>query len=449
MEDTIVAIATSAGIGAINIIRLSGSNTFSIVSKVCDKDVDSFVSNSINYCHIIFNNEVIDEVLISVFRGPKSYTKEDIIEINTHGGYAATNKVLAVLLENGARMAQPGEFIKRAFLNGRIDLTQAEAVGDIINANTENARKVGVAGLTGKISKLVNDLKSDIIKINSNIQVNIDYPEYEDEVQVTNTMLKEKISCMKKQLFEIINNSKNVLITKNGINVAIIGSPNVGKSSLLNNLIGENKAIVTDIAGTTRDIVEGKIIVEGIEINLIDTAGIRDTDDKVEKIGVSKSYEVLSKANLVLMVIDINTKISAFEKNILEKIDREKSIIVLNKSDLKNNCDYDFSLYNTVETTAISQNGTHKLVEKIKDMFKFDKLKVNDYSYVSNARQEAIINQAYNMILDIEKSVNNNVPVDLIEIDLQVLWEKLSEITGEVYQIELLDNIFKNFCLGK
>ena len=319
MEDTIVAISTSVGEGAISIIRLSGHDALNIASKVFTKDLTKVDSHTIHYGFITSNNEKIDEVLVSVMKAPKTFTREDIVEINCHGGIATTNKVLEVLLENGARLAEPGEFTKRAFLNGRIDLLEAEATMDLISSKAESARKISINTLTGETSNLIKNLRSELVKIISNIEVNIDYPEYEDIEVLTNESILPDIKKFKEKLEEIIKKSEDSKVIKEGIRVGIIGRPNVGKSSLLNSLLEEEKAIVTDVPGTTRDIVEGSLIVSGIPLNIIDTAGIRKTEDTVEKIGVEKSLKIIDTSDLLIYILNNNEEITEEEKEILKR----------------------------------------------------------------------------------------------------------------------------------
>ena len=308
MEDTICAISTALGVGAISIVRVSGDNSIELVNKLFKgKDLTSVDSHTINYGFIIDNEEVIDEVLVSIMKAPRTYTKEDLVEINCHGGIATTNKILELLLINGCRLAEPGEFTKRAFLNGRIDLIEAESIGDLINSETEKSRNLSLNGVTGNITSMINDIRKKIVEINANIEVNIDYPEYEDAIVLTNELIKPKVIEIKKDLNKLLEESKNGKIIKNGIDVAIVGKPNVGKSSLLNALLNEEKAIVTNIAGTTRDIVEGRFLLDGIMLNLIDTAGIRETNDVVEKIGVNKSLEMTNSAELIILVLNNNS----------------------------------------------------------------------------------------------------------------------------------------------
>lgn len=451
MDDTIAAIATTVGISALNIIKVSGTNAINIVNKVFKgKDLNKVNSHTITYGFIIDKNEEVDEVLVSVFKSPKSYTKEDVVEINCHGGIITTNKILELLLNNGARLAEPGEFLKRAFLNGRIDLVEAESVSDLINAQTENARKMSIKGIKGEISSLVKELREQILSLIANIEVNIDYPEYEDAEIVTTKLLKEKTVLIKEKLKKILKQSENGLIIKNGIKTVIAGKPNVGKSSILNKLIKEDKAIVTDIAGTTRDVVEGKIYINGIELNLIDTAGIRESKDIVEKIGVEKSKKAIEEADLLLIVLDQSKKLTEEDQEILKNAHKKKSIIILNKTDLESKIDKkSLKGFNIVETSTVEEKGLEELINKITEMFNLNEIEFGDYTYLSNSRQIAIIKECLNIISLIEISLEKEDPVDLIEINIRALWDKLGEITGETYKEELLDEIFSKFCLGK
>ena len=334
MEDTICAISTSLGVGAISIIRVSGKDAIKKVNSIFSGDLINSKSHSINYGHIVYKNEIIDEVLVMLMKSPKTYTKEDIVEINSHGGYTTTNKILEILLEIGCRLAEPGEFTKRAFLNGRINLLQSEAVNELINAKTESKRKLCLNQIGGNLTKIIEDIREDIIKLLANIEVNIDYPEYEDNEEVTSSLLKNNLSLLAEKIVRLENNSKYGKIVSNGINIAIVGKPNVGKSSILNHLIDEEKAIVTDIAGTTRDIIEANLTLNGIELKLIDTAGIRETDDVVEKIGVTKSKEQIDRADLVILVLDGSKPLSIEDNELLSKINEANTIILINKNDL-------------------------------------------------------------------------------------------------------------------
>ena len=451
MNDTICAISTSLGVSAISIIRVSGKDAIEIANKIFKgKDLTKVLSHTINYGHIIDKEEIIDEVLVSVMKAPKTFTKEDVVEINVHGGIATTNKVLELLLNNGCRLAEPGEFTKRAFLNGRIDLMEAEAVMDIINGKTEEARKLAIANLSGKGSKLISDLRDDLIDIISNIEVNIDYPEYNDIYEVTVNDLKYKIGKFRESLEKIVREYNDTRIIKDGINTVIVGRPNVGKSSILNKLLDDDKAIVTDIPGTTRDIVEGSISFNGFMLNIIDTAGIRETSDVVEKIGVEKSLEKINEADLVLVVLNNNEELTEMDKDILEKTKDKTSIIVINKKDLDKKIDESY-LKNReiVYTDTINTFGIKDLKDKINDLFNLEKLKQSDYNFITNTRQISKIKECLSKLDDIDKGMDNELPLDILEIDLRGIWDTLGEIIGESYQEELLDELFSKFCVGK
>lgn len=449
-NDTIAAIATSMGRSAVNIIKISGPESISIVSKIFTKDLSKLEPNTINYGFIKEGNELIDEVLVSLFTSPNSQTGEDIVEINTHGGISVTNKVLELVLSNGARLAEPGEFLKRAFLNGKKDLIEAEAISDLINAKTEEARKMSLKGLSGELSKKIKTLRNKILNIIANIEVNIDYPEYEDAIIYTNELLKTNINEIQSDLEKLVKESEKGTLLNNGINVGIVGKPNVGKSSLLNLLINEDKAIVTDIEGTTRDIVEGNITINGVTLNLIDTAGIRETNNVVEKLGVEKSKDIINKSDLIIALFDISRPFTLEDEAILSSIKAKKSIIILNKTDLPTKIDLNkFTSYNVIKTSVKEDIGKDELLNMIKELFSLNEIEAGDFTYLSNARQISLIKEALKLCLEIKYQNEQNTPVDLIQIDLQNLWEKLGEITGDAYKDELLDEIFSKFCLGK
>lgn len=449
-NDTIAAIATSMGRSAVNIIKISGPESISIVSKIFTKDLSKLEPNTINYGFIKEGNELIDEVLVSLFTFPNSQTGEDIVEINTHGGISVTNKVLELVLSNGARLAEPGEFLKRAFLNGKKDLIEAEAISDLINAKTEEARKMSLKGLSGELSKKIKTLRNKILNIIANIEVNIDYPEYEDAIIYTNELLKTNINEIQSDLEKLVKESEKGTLLNNGINVGIVGKPNVGKSSLLNLLINEDKAIVTDIEGTTRDIVEGNITINGVTLNLIDTAGIRETNNVVEKLGVEKSKDIINKSDLIIALFDISRPFTLEDEAILSSIKAKKSIIILNKTDLPTKIDLNkFTSYNVIKTSVKEDIGKDKLLNMIKELFSLNEIETGDFTYLSNARQISLIKEALKLCLEIKYQNEQNTPVDLIQIDLQNLWEKLGEIIGDAYKDELLDEIFSKFCLGK
>ena len=450
MNDTICAISTALGVGAISIIRVSGDEAIDIVNKIFDKDLTKKESHTINYGHIVYNGEIIDEVMVSIMKSPKTFTKEDIVEINSHGGVAVTNKVLEILLLEGARLAEPGEFTKRAFLNGRIDLVEAESIMDLIESKTETSRKLAISGMEGKVSKLVKNIIDNLVKVNANIEVNIDYPEYEDIEIVTKEKIEEMSKYINKELTKLLNESENGKLIKDGINTLILGRPNVGKSSILNKLIEEDKAIVTSVAGTTRDIVEGQIRVNGILLNIIDTAGVRETEDIVEKIGVEKSLSLINDADLIILVFNNNEKLNDEDKKLLEYTKEKKRIIVINKIDLENNLDIS-NLKNEriVKISALKDSGIESLKNEINDMFNLEEINLGDFTYLSNSRQISLVKKAVEISKNLEDALNNDVPIDLLEIDIKEICEILGEIIGESYDDKLIDTLFSNFCLGK
>lgn len=450
MNDTIVAISTTMGVGAISIVRLSGKEAISIVNKCFKgKDLEQVATHTINYGHIYDENDLIDEVLVSVMKGPRSFTAEDIVEINCHGGIITTNRILETMLNNGARLAEPGEFTKRAFLNGRIDLVKSEAVMDLIESKSDEARKIALQQISGKTSSLITNFRDTLKQLLSSIEVNIDYPEYYDIEVMTVEKIKEQVAKMKKELENLVKESENTVTIKNGIKTVIIGKPNVGKSSILNKLLEQDKAIVTDIAGTTRDIVEGEIYLDGVLLNIIDTAGIRATEDIVEKIGVEKSLSMIDEADLVIVVLNINEKLTEEDKEILEKTADKTRIVVLNKNDLSKELELPRNVDNIVETNTTDLEGIKALKEKIKELFNLEKIATKDYTYLTNSRQISLAKQAYKNLLDAEASINANQPVDMIEIDLKECFDNLGEIIGATYSDEIIDNLFENFCVGK
>lgn len=450
MKDTIVAISTSLGVGAISIVRLSGQESISIVNKCFKgKDLSKVATHTINYGHIYDDKDLIDEVLVSVMKAPKSYTSEDIVEINCHGGIIATKRILQTMLNNGARLAEPGEFTKRAFLNGRIDLVKSEAVMDLINSKSDEARKIALTQMSGKTSNLIINFRNKLKQLLSSIEVNIDYPEYYDIEVITVDKIKTETEKMKKELENLIKESENTVTIKNGINTVIVGRPNVGKSSILNKLLDEEKAIVTDIAGTTRDIVEGQIYLDGIPLNIIDTAGIRKTDDIVEKIGVEKSLAMIDKSDLVIVVLNRNEKLTPEDLDILTATEAKTRIIALNKNDLERHINLPLNLENVIETNTNDVDGINSLKNKIKQLFNLEQLTMKDYTYLSNSRQISLAKKAYKNLLDAEEGIKNNQPIDMIEIDLKDCFENLGEIIGINYSEEIIDNLFENFCVGK
>ena len=448
MNDTIAAISTALGVGAISIIRVSGDKSIEIVNKIFDKDLEKVKSHTIVYGHIVDNENIIDEVLVSVMKSPKTFTTEDVIEINCHGGIATTNKVLELLLKNGARMAEAGEFTKRAFLNGRIDLLEAEGVMDLIDSKTEASRKLAMSALSGNVSRMISNLRNQMIEIITNIEVNIDYPEYEDILVVTTDMINSSITSLEEKLIKILKEAENGKIRKNGINTLIIGRPNVGKSSLLNKLLNEEKAIVTDIEGTTRDIVEGNISLDGIELNIIDTAGIRKTDNIVEQIGVNRSLSLIDKADLIILVLNNNEKLTEDDYKLLDSTNDKKRIIFINKNDLPKNINLDI-VDNVVYGSTMQIFGINALKDKIKELFNMEEIEKGDFNYLSNARHIATIHECISVVESIKEGLKNGLPIDMLEIDIKKIWELLGNLIGESYDEELLDNLFSRFCLGK
>lgn len=449
-EDTIAAIATKLGVGAISIIRVSGKDAIPLVNKIFSgKDLEKVDTHTINYGYIKKVNEKIDEVLVSVMKAPKTFTREDVVEINCHGGINPTLAVFSLLQEIGVRVAEKGEFTKRAFLNGRIDLTEAEAIMDLIESKSDNQRKLAMNSLEGKLKNYIHSFREPLKKLIANIEVNIDYPEYYDIEEVTKRDIENEVEKLIPKLQKTIEESKSHQIVKSGIKTVIVGRPNVGKSSILNTLINQEKAIVTDIEGTTRDIVEGTVFINGVELSLIDTAGIRNTDNVVEKIGVEKSLELLEEADLVLAVFNINEELSKEDKELIVKLNKDKTIIVLNKDDLANKINksnFDFS--HIVSTNTNSLEGLDSLKDEITKMFSLDMLEETD-TFLANNRQLTCANKALETLLKIRENIKSDLPLELIEIDLQEVLNELGTITGEVYDEELLDTLFENFCVGK
>lgn len=451
MNDTIAAISTTTGVGAISIIRISGPESIKIVNKIFkEKDLEKVKSHTIHYGHIIYNNEIQDEVLVTIMKSPKTFTTEDIVEINCHGSIAVTKKILEILLSIGCRLAEPGEFTKRAFLNGRIDLLEAEGVMDLINSKSETEKKLALNQIGGKISDLIKNLRQKILELLANIEVKIDYPEYEDIEDVTYNDINNNVKEIEEEIKRIIKESENGKIIKEGIKTAIVGRPNVGKSSILNNLLEEEKAIVTDIEGTTRDTVEGSILLNGIILDLIDTAGIRKTEDKVESIGVNKSLQIIEKADLILFILNNNEQLTEYDKEILKKIENKNHITIINKIDLENKLEIEsLKDKNIVKVSALKNNDLKEIKNKIIEMYNLEELESKDATYLTNARGLSLLKKAKNIINDVKYGIETQQPIDMIEIDLKRIWELLGEITGETYQEELINQLFSQFCLGK
>lgn len=451
MNENICAISTSLGVGAISIIRTSGPDVISIVNKIF-KNVDLIKekSHTIHYGHIVDDKEIIDEVLVMLMRAPRTFTCEDVVEINCHGGIATTNRILELLLTNGCRLAEPGEFTKKAYLNGRIDLIEAEGINDLITSETELQRKYAINRVEGNLSQLIIKNREILVGLRARLEVNFDYPEESDAEEMTHEITLNELEKIHTNLKELLDTSQNGKILRNGIDVAIVGKPNVGKSSILNHLLDENKAIVTDIAGTTRDIVEGSITLGGIKLNLIDTAGIRETYDIVERIGVDKSIEVLKDADLVIYVFNNNEKISNQELELLNSIENVKKIVFINKNDLKSNIDHNLINNNIIISgNTINSDGLDELKNKIIELFNINEIKSKNYNYLSNARQIALVKESVRAIENAIESVKNTMPLEMIAVDIDEAYELLGEIIGSTYKDELLDELFSKFCLGK
>ncbi|MEY8583803.1 tRNA uridine-5-carboxymethylaminomethyl(34) synthesis GTPase MnmE [Ligilactobacillus animalis] len=455
--DTIAAIATPPGEGAISIVRLSGDDAVTIANQVFKgKDLTKVSSHTINYGHFIDpkTREIIDEVMVSVLRAPKTFTREDTIEINCHGGIVPTNKILQVLLTNGARLAEPGEFTKRAFLHGRIDLAQAESVMDLIRAKTDRSMKAALNQLDGNLSQLIKNLRQEILDVLAQVEVNIDYPEYDDVEEMTSKLLREKAIDVRAKIEQLLVTARQGKILREGLATALVGRPNVGKSSLLNHLLHEDKAIVTDIAGTTRDVIEEYVNVRGVPLKLVDTAGIRETDDMVEKIGVERSRQAIDRSDLVMLLLNASEPLTTEDIELLQLTQAKKRIIVLNKMDLEPKLDLN-ELYQYVDkaevlkTSVLKNEGISELEEHIAALFYGGIENSQTTVLVTNARHIALLEQAEAALESVLTGLDQELPVDLVQIDMTRAWELLGEITGDSYQDELLDQLFSQFCLGK
>lgn len=455
--ETISSISTPVGEGAIAIVRLSGVDAVEIADRLYKgaKKLNDVDSHTINYGHIVDpkSGETVEEVMVALMRAPKTYTKEDIVEINCHGGIHTVNRILQLTLNNGARMAEPGEFTKRAFLNGRVDLSQAEAVMDFIRAKTNEASKVANQQVQGRLKTYIEDLRQSVLNILAQVEVNIDYPEYDDVEEATTSMLLSEAQKVSKDIDALLKSSSEGRILREGLSTVIVGKPNVGKSSLLNYLIQDNKAIVTEVAGTTRDILEEYVNVNGIPLKLVDTAGIRETDDIVEKIGVERSREALKGAELILYVMNNNDELTPEDIELLTSIDDKKVIGIINKLDLENNLDISYleEHFNIplIKTSIINGEGVDDLENEIQTLFFDGSLSSTDSTYVSNNRHINLLEQAKVSIEDAISSADIDVPVDIIQIDLIRTWELLGEVIGEDVSEQLIDKLFSQFCLGK
>ncbi|HBM3613818.1 TPA: tRNA uridine-5-carboxymethylaminomethyl(34) synthesis GTPase MnmE [Listeria innocua] len=454
--DTIAAISTPPGEGAIAIIRLSGPEAIQIADRIfyAKNSLSEAESHTIHYGHIKEDGEVIEEVMVTVMRAPRTFTREDVVEINAHGGIVSVNRVLQLLLRNGANLAEPGEFTKRAFLNGRIDLSQAEAVMDLIRAKTDRAMGVAIRQMDGNLSRLIRNLRQEILDALAQVEVNIDYPEYDDVEEMTQRMLLEKTELVRASVEQLLQTASQGKILREGLATAIIGRPNVGKSSLLNQLIQEEKAIVTDIAGTTRDIIEEYVNVRGVPLRLIDTAGIRETEDIVEKIGVERSRKALADADFILLVLNQNEELTVEDEALFEAAEGHNYVVVLNKTDLETKLDIDrvrelAGENPIVSTSLVNDEGLEALEEAIKALFFAGDIDAGDATYVSNVRHIALLHQALEALNGVTTGIQLGMPVDIVQIDMTRAWDLLGEITGDSVQDELLDQLFNQFCLGK
>lgn len=456
--DTITSISTPMGEGAIGIVRLSGPEAVEIGDKLYKgkKKLKDVPSHTINYGHIIDpeTDEVVEEVMISVLRAPKTFTREDIIEINCHGGILTINRILELTMTHGARMAEPGEYTKRAFLNGRIDLSQAEAVMDFIRSKTDRASKVAMNQIEGRLSDLIKRQRQSILEILAQVEVNIDYPEYDDVEDATTEFLLAQSKKIKNEIDQLLETGTQGKIMREGLSTVIVGKPNVGKSSMLNNLIQDNKAIVTEVAGTTRDVLEEYVNVRGVPLRLVDTAGIRDTEDIVEKIGVERSRKALSEADLILFVLNNNEPLTEEDRTLYEVIKNEDAIVIVNKTDLERRLDIEevkTMIGDTplIQTSMLKQEGVDELELQIRDLFFGGEVQNQDMTYVSNSRHISLLKQARQTIQDAIDAAEAGIPMDMVQIDLTRTWELLGEIIGESASDELINQLFSQFCLGK
>ncbi len=446
MVDNICAIATPYGTGAISIIRCSGPNAIELVNQVFKgKDLTKTKSHTIHYGYILDEDKIVDEVLCNIFKAPKSFDGENTVEINCHGGVFVTNYVLQVLLKNGFRLAEPGEFSKRAFLNKKLDLTQAEAIMDIISSNNLLALKSSSNSLRKQTFKLIEDFREKILDILAKIEVNIDYPEYEDSIEVTNKYLLPVIEDLLKDMATILENSKISTIAIHGIKTAIIGKPNVGKSSILNLLLDEEKAIVSSIAGTTRDFVEGTLNIKDITLHLIDTAGIHKSKDYVESIGIKRSKDAIESADLVLLVLDSSKELEEEDFKLLDLTKEKPRIILANKTDLYPKWKQD----NVIYISAKNKTGFELIADKIYEITRLKEFNVDNDKYLNNQRQISLMQRAYKSLYNARMAIKNKDYIDLIEIDIKEAFDALGEITGQSYPEELITALFTKFCLGK
>ena len=457
IDDTIAAIATAPGEGGIGIIRISGEKSLQVANdifkSVSGKKIEEYNTRTLIYGHILDGEKTIDEVLVAYMKGPNSYTTEDIIEINCHGGFISVKKILELVLSKDVRLADQGEFTKRAFLNGRIDLAQAEAIIDVINAKTEMAHTVAQSQLEGSLSKKIKDLRFGITEMLAHITVSIDFPD-EDVEHITYNTLKEKSLELQKEINKLYDTAESGKILRDGLKTVIVGKPNVGKSSLLNAVLGENRAIVTDIPGTTRDVIEEFVNIKGIPLKIVDTAGIRETEDVVEKIGVEKSKEFFNSADLSIVVLDSSRELEIEDIEILEAVQPNKTIVLLNKTDLDQVIDIEkikqfVDEKNIITISALQHEGIEKIHDKIEDMVFEGTVRNSSDLVVTNSRHKDALYKAKQSISDALTAIDSYMPLDFIEVDFKNIWDYLGYINGDTVTEDLLDTIFSNFCIGK
>ncbi len=445
------------GEGAIAIVRLSGEEAIKIADRLYKgkQRLESVDTHTIHYGHLIDpdTKQVAEEVMVSVMRGPRTFTKEDIVEINCHGGLVSVNRVLELVLRSGARLAEPGEFTKRAFLNGRIDLSQAEAVIDLIRAKTDRAMNVALNQMEGRLSTLIASLRQQLLETVAHVEVNIDYPEYDAE-EMTKDLLSNQLKEVEKEIAGILVTARQGKILREGLSTVIVGRPNVGKSSLLNSLVHENKAIVTDVPGTTRDVIEEYVNVRGVPLRLVDTAGIRETEDLVERIGVERSRERLKQADLILLVLNYNDELTHEDEKLFEAVKGMDVIVIINKTDLDKKLDLDkvkeLAEEHPMITTSLKlEQGVDELEQSISELFFAGEVESQDLTYVSNSRHIALLEQSRRTLEDALEAVEAGMPVDMVQIDITRTWEILGEIIGDTVSDSLIDQLFSQFCLGK
>lgn len=457
IDDTIAAIATAPGEGGIGIIRISGEKSLQVAQSIfkskSGKMIKDYNARTLIYGTVVDNEKVIDEVLVAYMKGPNSYTAEDVIEINCHGGFISVKKILELILSKGVRLAEAGEFTKRAFLNGRIDLSQAEAIIDVIKSKTDMAHEVAQSKLEGSLAKKIKDLRMNVTEVLAHLEVSIDFAE-EDVEEITYQTLEEKALELRNEIKKLYDTAESGKILRDGLKTVIVGKPNVGKSSLLNSILGENRAIVTDIAGTTRDVIEEFVNIKGIPLKIVDTAGIRETEDVVEKIGVEKSRESFSTADLVIMVLDASRKLSEEDMEILESLKNKKTIVLLNKMDLEPQIELEkieefVNSEDIIKISALKHQGIEELQDKIEAMVYHGSVKNSSNLMITNSRHKDALFKAYESINDAISAIEQRMPYDFIEVDFKNIWDYLGYINGDTVREDLLDTIFANFCIGK